>query len=175
MGRSTQGFTLVEAATAMAVLLVTLTIALPGLARLVERNRQSAAIGALVSQLAATRTAAISRNIPVALCPSAATDRCDQRSDWSHGWIMYSDPDGDRQPNSDADILRVGASIGNAKLRVLSSSGRPQIRYLPDGRTAGTNATFSLCDGPELVAEVVVNTVGRTRSGRTAAGQPCPL
>jgi len=60
-------------------------------------------------------------------------------------------------------------------LRVVSTTGRQQLRYLPDGRSAGTNLTISICNPKgELLGAVIVNNMGRARSERPKVPTACP-
>lgn len=173
MNARTQGFTLMEILTAMAVAVVALCIGLPSLGQMLDRHRQHAATNEMLAQLALARSWAIARGQPVALCPSTDRRQCDSRVEWSGEWIIYADPDGNRQPDRGSDILTASAAPGSPSLRVLSSSGRPQMRYLPDGRGAGNNLTFHLCNRQAIVAEVVVSAAGRARTVRRNDGPLC--
>jgi type IV fimbrial biogenesis protein FimT len=173
MNTRTQGFTLMEILTAMAVALVALCIAAPSFGQMLDRHRELVASNEMLAQLALARTWAISRGEPIALCPSTNRLHCDPGIEWSGSWIIYADPDGNRQPDRSSDILTISPAPGGARLRILSSAGRLQIRYLPDGRAAGTNLTFRLCNHQAVVAEVVVSATGRARSARLADRPMC--
>ena len=72
-------------------------------------------------------------------------------------------------------ILRVDLEPTSRKLRVVSTKGRPQLRYLPDGSSAGSNLTISICNNrQQLLGKVIVNNMGRPRSERPKAATPCP-
>ncbi len=47
---------------------------------------------------------------------------------------------------ADVPIVHVQAALG-AKVHLITSSGRTRIRFQPNGGNAGSNATFTLCDG----------------------------
>ncbi len=175
MATRTQGFTLLEATISLAAVLVVLSLGLPTFGRLFDRQRELATTNALLAHLALARSWAVARGHPVALCPSKTPGRCAPDIDWSGNWMIYADPDGDRQPNRRDDILTEAAAPGQPRLRVLSSSGRSQLRYLPDGRAAGSNLSFSVCRHNAMTAEVIVSATGRARSVRHADGQRCRL
>ncbi len=60
-------------------------------------------------------------------------------------------------------------------LKLTSTAGRKQVRYLPDGRSAGSNLTISICNQKgELLSSVIVNNVGRARSSRPTTPTACP-
>ena len=83
------------------------------------------------------------------------------------------DPDGNRQPDLPQDILRDENAPIHPSLRIVSSSGRVQLRYLPDGRSAGSNLTVRLCREDKLMGRVIVNNGGRVRSERASGSTPC--
>ena len=89
--------------------------------------------------------------------------------------MLFLDRDGNQRPDADGDILRRDLAPPSQHLRVVGTPGRPRLRYLPDGRSAGTNLTLSICsqDG-RLLGSVIVNNAGRPRSERPKRPQPCP-
>ena len=169
------GFTLVELMVATSVLGICACIALPSMGGLVERQRTSAAMNALMTHMALARIAAITYRTPAVLCPSTTGDACDAGTDWSGGWMLFLDANANRQRDTDEDIVRVEADPTSRHLAITSTSGRTTLRYLPDGRAAGTNLTLSICNRrAELLGQVVVNGMGRPRSDRPAIPTPCP-
>ncbi|WP_312236345.1 GspH/FimT family pseudopilin [Stenotrophomonas sp.] len=156
------GWTLLEVGIATAVLLILLSVALPATQRLLDRQRAASARHLLSSHLAFARLAAIQRRVDISMCPSIDGVRCSgDAAGWGQGWIIrptYAD-----------------TAIGDAVLRhqrlhyprgweIHSSSGRPHIRYLPDGRAWGTNLQLRICSHGDLRGRVVVNNSGRIRS-----------
>lgn len=88
--------------------------------------------------------------------------------------FIVLDPDGDRQPNLPEDLLRHEAVSLPDAFRIRSSSGRPQLRYLPNGMSTGSNLTVRICLQERLMTEVIVNNAGRARSRRNGGGENCP-
>ncbi len=159
-----------------AFILATLAlIALPSMDGLIERQRTRAATYALLNNLALARLTAVSRRSTAALCPSTDGITCARSTDWTNGWLLFLDRDGNRQPDTPGDIVRQDIPPASHHLRVVSSAGRRQVRYLPDGRSAGSNLTFSLCNAKgQLLAAVIVNNAGRARSERPKRPRACP-
>lgn len=173
--RRKAGFTLIELVTTMSVVAILASIAAPSFAGFLERQRASAAITSLMTHMALARVAAISRNQRSILCPSSDGVHCEASTDWSAGWMLFHDEDGNRMPDSSDEILRVDLEPTSRHLRVFSTTGRQQLRYLPDGRSAGTNLTISICNkDDELLGKVIVNNMGRPRSERPKLPMPCP-
>ncbi|MCE4073729.1 MULTISPECIES: GspH/FimT family pseudopilin [Stenotrophomonas] len=159
-----------------AFILVTLAIvALPSMEGLIERQRTRAATYALLNNLALARLTAVSRRGIAALCPSTDGTTCTRSSDWSNGWLLFLDRDGNRRPDTPDDIVRQDIPPASRHIRVVSSAGRRQVRYLPDGRSAGSNLTISLCNTKgRLLARVIVNNAGRARTARPRTPTACP-
>ena len=171
--RSRAGFSLVEALTVLAITAILLLVGVPSYAGLVESQRASSAMHLLTAHMASARSTAITYRIPTVVCPSDRAGGCRRDGDWSQGWLMFFDADGNRQPDSRQDILRDENAPIHPSLRIVSSAGRTQLRYLPDGRSAGSNLSVRLCREDKLLAQVIVNNTGRIRSETASGSTPC--
>lgn len=152
--RRQQGFTLGETLTALAVVGLSVSLAVPGLQSLARGNGEAAAVNQLVSSLHAARSAAITRNVRVALCPSTAGERCDAR-DWSEGWISFVDRngDGDRDP---AETVLEQASAP-APFAISSPDYPDALVFGADGRAqAPASGEFAVCGATDTVAGKVI-------------------
>ena len=167
------GFTLVEALTALAVSSICLVIGVPSYRVFVENQRTIGAMHLLTAHMASARNTAVSYRIPTVVCPSNQAGGCRKDGDWSQGWLMFFDGDGNRQPDLPEDILRDENAPIHPSLRILSSASRSQLRYLPDGRSSGTNLTIRLCREDKLLGRVIVSNAGRVRSEKTSGSSPC--
>jgi type IV fimbrial biogenesis protein FimT len=170
---SPTGFTLVESIIAAAVLAIFVVIGWPSLGRFVTVQRGIAATNLLVGHIAATRSSAVHRGRDAVLCPSRDGTSCAAGTDWSAGWIVFIDPDGDRVPASTADILLVERRPADTPIRIHSTAGRNSLRYRTDGYSIGSNLTLSVCSGGMQLAKIVVNNAGRPRSERSPEGESC--
>lgn len=168
-----KGFSLIEALIVMAVAAIGLAVGVPSYQGMTERTRISSAMHLLTAHMASARNTAISYRIPTVVCPSNQAGGCRTDGDWSQGWLMFFDPDGNRQPDLPQDILRDENAPIHPSLRIVSSGGRVQLRYLPDGRSAGSNLTVRLCREDKLMGRVIVNNGGRVRSERASGSTPC--
>ena len=170
-----KGFTLVELMVVVSVLAVLAGVAVPALAALLDAQRTSAAMSSLVGHMQLARMAAVTQRRPVILCPSEDGERCAPGGDWTGGWMMFVDRGDRNAPRAAEDLLRRDATPRSHALRLQGSAGRSYVRYMPDGRSAGTNLTIHVCDreGRKLGA-VVVNNAGRPRTERSPAGTACP-
>lgn len=172
--RRMAGLTLLEIVITLAIAMIGTAVGIPSYQHFIRQHELDASRHLLTSHFASARLTAVTHRRIVAVCPTDGLQTvCRKDGDWGTGWMMFMDPDGDRQPNGARDILRHEQPRPSPSLRIFSSRGRPQIRYLPDGRSAGSNLTVSFCRQRLLQAEVTVNNNGRIRS-RRASGGACP-
>ena len=97
MGKKVRGFTLIEMTLTVAILAVCAAVAAPVMGEVLERQRAGAAMGALATQMQLARMSAITYRQPAILCPSRDGAACDGSTDWSGGWMVFLDRDGNRQ------------------------------------------------------------------------------
>jgi type IV fimbrial biogenesis protein FimT len=143
-----------------------------------EAARAASAHADLVGSLAlaATRAGAIGRHAVV--CPSRDGATCTGTEDWSPGWIVFLDADEDGLADAGEQRLRrVPALAGQVRLR--SSAGRTRVTFQGNGGNAGSNLTFTLCDGrgPAKARALVLSNSGRWREApadAAAAAATCP-
>ncbi|WP_269790698.1 GspH/FimT family pseudopilin [Stenotrophomonas sp. Iso1] len=168
------GFTLIELVVCLAVFALLAAIAAPPLSALLERHRAIAAEHALIHHLQLARMTAVTHRKPAVLCPSLDGRSCSGGNDWSIGWLVFVDRAGKRTPEDPADIVRNDIHPTSSTLRLVSTRGRSNIRYQPDGRSAGSNLTISICSKEgTILAQVIVNNAGRPRSQRPKTPQSC--
>ncbi|MBP6625825.1 MAG: GspH/FimT family pseudopilin [Arenimonas sp.] len=165
-------FTLVELGATLAIAAVLLALALPPLTQLRAHVQTRSASHALSASFAGARLAAVTRRRPVSVCPVDAAGHCRSDGVWDQGWMVYYDPDRRRAPRAPSDILRT-AEPGKG-VRVRSSASRSHVRFLPQGRTGGSNLSLMVCSGHPRVdgTRVVLSNGGRIRSERLAPGHP---
>lgn len=163
--RPTSGFTLLEALIVMAAASVLACIAVPSF-RNAHASAHSASAKAVFVEtwLAAVNHSALT-GAEVVLCPGTPAG-CRAVSDWSDGWIAYADLDGDRARAPGETLLReIGPLQGGVHFR--STAGRTRLVFQPNGGNAGSNVTFTLCDGRGAAAatSLVMSNQGRLRLG----------
>ncbi|WP_374607456.1 GspH/FimT family pseudopilin [Thermomonas sp.] len=175
MRRRNAGFTLIEAVAAAAVISILAGIALPALQDAGEAARSGAAKGTLFDSWMSSVAHAANTGVEVVLCPGDANG-CRDGIDWTHGWIAYADLDGNRTRSPDETLLKQAEPLGG-KVHLRSTTGRTRMVFQPNGGNAGSNITWTLCDGrgPEAATTIVVANNGRLRTGTptAAAAQAC--
>jgi type IV fimbrial biogenesis protein FimT len=173
--RRTCGFSLLDLLIALTILGILLGIALPALRNAVARVQATSARTAITATLfdAQRNATVIGREIVV--CPATAT-QCIGGEDWSHGWIAFIDHDSDRLHGPGDQIVRQEEKLP-AGVRLHGTSGRPRIVYQPNGGSAGTNITFTLCDrrGPKSAQALILSNGARLRHepAKPAAAAAC--
>ena len=162
-----RGFSLIELATVLAIMAVMLGIALPDLRQIIRSQQLKAAAYDLFGAIDLTRTQAIARGGRVQLVPADGAT-----ADWSRGWVVFVDQDGDRRPGGDEEvIMRHGPLAPGIVVAAAFSSqqGAPYLAYNSMGRSCSDTSslaarwgTLSLVQGPHT-RRIKINMLGRAR------------
>jgi type IV fimbrial biogenesis protein FimT len=179
MARHARGFTLIELLIVLAVLGVLFGIALPAYTGFMEASRAGAAKSALLDTFtqSVNRAAVVGQH--AVLCPSLDGETCSGAPDWTVGWIAFIDRNNNRSRDPDDSLIaRHDALAGKVQLR--STVGRTRLVIQPNGGNAGSNVTFTICDGrgPAKAETIVLSNTGRLRYGtpsQKAIDETCPL
>jgi len=161
----TGGFTLIEAVIVLAVGSILIGVAVPAWSGAVQSAHATSAKADLVGTLTRSISHAASAGAEVVLCPGNR-DGCRITADWSKGWIAYADINGDRQHNTNETLLQEEPPLP-AHVHLRTTSGRTRLVFQPNGGNAGSNVTFTLCDGrgPAKATSLVLANDGRLRAG----------
>lgn len=170
---ATAGFSLVELLLVLGIASVVMAFALPSFARWIADAELRAGSSALSVALASARLRAIETRRPVSVCPLASGRSCAQGIDWSGGWMVFDDPRQAGEPTG-ADAIREVARMDAGAL-IRSTIGRTRLTFRPDGSSAGSNVTLTLChpDHHGLGRQIIVSNVGRARVGPLPPGFAC--
>ncbi len=166
MTQRMRGFTLIEAMFVLAVGGILVGAAVPAFTGTVENARSSSVKSDLLATLTRAISHAAAAGSEVVLCPGDSGG-CLSTTDWSGGWIAYADINGDRQRSANETLLQVEPALpGNVHLR--STVGRTRLVFQPNGGNAGSNVTFTLCDGrgAAQATTLVLANDGRLRTGK---------
>ena len=161
-----RGFTLIELMLTLAVFAILAAAAAPALGSLIESTESRTARSALITALNTARIFAASKTAHVVACPSADREYCGRTTEWQQGWIVFIDADGDGLRDAVEDLIEVTEAQPEG-VAITSTAGRTRVLYRPDGSSAGSNVTFTICDrrGPEHASALVINNAGRVRHG----------
>lgn len=169
MHKRTRGFTLIEAMVVLALLALLMGVATPSFTRMINAQQLRSASIDLATALSVARHAAITRRQPVLV------DNGD--GDWTSGWRIFVDLNGNASLDGDEPILRVGAPVA-ARVRISGNTPVSRyVRYTPTGQTkllggAFQAGTITLCheDGQQQVRKLVLSASGRLRTLKEMAG-----
>jgi len=162
------GFSLVEVIATMAIAAIVLSVGIPSFQSYIQNNRQTIAINELATALQLARNSAISRRVRVTVCKSPDSSNCiagSSTGDWTQGWIIFTDADGNNTRDANEDILRVhGAIQGNVTISG-GNNTNDRIAFNPNGLLASLNGTITYCDsrGNSHASALVISRTGRVR------------
>jgi type IV fimbrial biogenesis protein FimT len=161
------GYSLPELLVVLAIAAILAGLALPHFGPMIRALQLKAAANDLFGAIDLARTEAIARGRRVQLVPLDAGGR-----DWSHGWVVFVDQDGDRRPGFGEEVIqRYGAPANGIAVDVAFSSqqGASYLAYNSMGRSCSdTNSlaarfgTLSLVQG-EQIRRIKINMLGRAR------------
>lgn len=171
--RKNSGFTLIELMVTLAVVAIVATIAVPMMSDVITRSRTTAAFNELQGLVGYARSE--SAKLPggaVFLCSSNNGTACTGEVDWSTGWLIARDANGDGSFDAGDTVLRVmGALSSGISLKVKSGASAnfntASVMLNRNGAPAGGNqVTFMLCDafGASEARGVILSVSGQARS-----------
>lgn len=143
-GFKQRGFTLIEAMTAVAILAILASIALPGMAQFLAARRVEDAARRIGEDLAFARNEAVKRNSPVLMCAGAsgACEDAPATTDWATGWRVCYDPNADGACEAtdakDPNPMRTISAVTNT-ITVTGPTSR--LSFNPNGTITSTNFT----------------------------------
>ncbi len=169
--RATHGHTLLELLLTLAIASTVLVLAVPAMGDVVARSRQATEINALFHAVHLARKESIMRRRVVSLCPSPDGRRCRPGRDWSGGWIMFENRDGDEPPAVDAGepVLQVHSIRDDIRLTANRQGFTLRATFL-----RATNGTLVACDRAGRIPPkaLVVSYTGRPRVAlRSTSGE----
>ncbi len=175
------GVTLIEALVVLALLAILAALAAPALGQMVAQQRLNATAAEMVGALALTRSEAIRQGQRVVLCRAgpepAPNQRCATNSNtvsapehqWTAGWLLFADLNGNAQRDDGETLLRVGSAAPAGVVVVGNMHVARYVSYMPQGHTllvtgAFQAGTIALCQpGSSPMLGIVISRNGRPR------------
>ena len=157
------GFTLVELLVVIAIAAILASLAAPSFVSLMNSTRQGSAQSQLLADLNRARSEAIKRNSRVLLCNTSDGAACTALTNWSAGWLVCFDADGNDACDSTSatnpnPIVRRGALDTSL---TLTASATP-VRFNPNGTQGGGGAVTLALAGSWDGAQTKTLTVSAT-------------
>lgn len=160
----------------MAIVAILLTTGTPAIKNYSWNLRLRSAMDSLHTDLNFARGRAIGDNTQTVVCPANNPQDCSGTASWQHGWIVFTDINGDRSRQAIEPLLKhTGAT---ELLDITSSRSRSSLRFYPNGSAPGTNTSIVFCDprGAVHAGKIIVSNSGRIRqvTGDISPTENCP-
>jgi type IV fimbrial biogenesis protein FimT len=177
------GFTMVELMITIVVVSVLMTIAIPGFMDFVKNNRVTGQANSFVVSTQMARNEAVKRGAGTTLCAANADlDDCSDSTDWSNGWIVFSDLNRDGAINTVTGTATSGSTCLETEDCLINTVARPSrstltasassIGFLPTGHLSGGEVTLTLkaddCEQKQK-RSIIITAQGHTN----ITEQPC--
>ncbi|RKF18878.1 prepilin-type N-terminal cleavage/methylation domain-containing protein [Alginatibacterium sediminis] len=143
-----RGFTLIELLIAVAVLAITLALAIPSYSLFIQKDAASAGATNLSRTLNYARSEAVSRDVSITINPVNAN--------WHEGWVI----------NEGVNVVR---NIQSADSRLVYVGAPASVEYLPTGFvniTPGTELQWTITPNEcvsEAIRRISLNALGRVK------------
>jgi len=153
------GFTLIELMVTLAIAAILLTVAIPSFNTTIKNNRIVTDANRLVSTIGLARSEAVKLGRTATVCVSADQATCTGETDWTLGWMVWVDANGNAVLDAGEERGFVDAFPGNS---VTFTSAASQIQFTSQG-AATAAVTLDLCDdrAGETGKRINVSNTGR--------------
>lgn len=181
------GYTLLELLTALTVMLILITLALPSFSSMVRRTQGETLMFSLLDAAQLARSSAVAHRESVVFCASGDQQRCED--DWTKGAMVFTDPNNNRTVDRNEKILTtLPPTPEDSRLTLRAALNKQYLRYMSNGMLENTAGSFIYCPAHATERDarnLIFNRTGRMRLGydhnrdgipENAEGQPvrCP-
>ena len=144
-----KGFTLIELLITIVVASILLATGVPSIMQMIKNNRVTTQANKLVTAIQLARNEAVKRGTRTTLCAANANlDNCSSSTNWTNGWIVFSNLNGDMTADTGTDACLetedclMRASDGASRSTLTGDD--TAIHFLPTGYTANGPVKFTL-------------------------------
>lgn len=138
--RHEQGFTLIELIVSITILAILLGIGVPSFTNVIRSNQITAQTNALVSSLTFARSEATKRSARISICGNNA-GTCSGNTNWSGGWLVITDQDGDGAIDAGTDTLLQASNTPPSGIVI--TVGNTALTYSANGESTA-QTVFSI-------------------------------
>ena len=172
-----RGTTLVELLMVLAITAILGSIALPSMREMIEVRRLDTAAADLFGAIDLTRSQAIARGDKVQLVPLEP-----KGADWSGGWVVFVDDDGDRRPGPGEEVIASHGPVAEGivfSFNFTSNKLPYYIAYSASGRSCRDNSSLAARWGTislhqdGRIRRIKINMLGRARMCRPEYDLTC--
>jgi type IV fimbrial biogenesis protein FimT len=161
------GFTLIEVMVVVIIVAILLAVAAPGYRELIGNNRIVSEVYALRATLSHARTEALARRASVVVCPTTDGAACADSDDWSTGYLVFVDTDGDGAADpTDPDEEIIQRETDERSVDIEFDNPARLVRFGANGIALGFEGIFTFCDdrGAQKARGLILNPVGSLRA-----------
>lgn len=145
----------------VALAAILMMLAIPSFTNQLRGWQRDSATKALTAHLQLARSEAIKTSRRVVMCSSTNGTACAESVEWSTGWIVFIDGDGDEALGTgETTLVSRGASTGLASMK----SGIKSLSFMPNGLLASNPSSFEVIPlgrGGVKFNKVTINRIGR--------------
>jgi len=152
----------------MAIAIIVLTIGVPSFQASISNNRKTTAVNDLTTALSMARSTAITRRQQITVCKSNDGAICNTGAgsgDWTQGWMMFTNPNGDTVLDAGEELLRVHGKLPGNGSFIGNNNVVNRVSFSPQGLARGSNGTITYCDsrGATKASALVIAVSGQVR------------
>jgi len=163
------GFTLIELMVTVVLLAIMVNMVMP-LGQLAEGFKLDYVNQRIYSSAVLAKSEAIKRSSTVSVCRSTNGTSCDTGPDWSDGWVVFVNPNGNNSIDPGEDVIRVFSPI-RSPVTFSWDSGQ-LLTFLSRGSPV-SQGTFTLCPATARVVPERQVTVSGSGLIRKREGANC--
>ncbi len=174
--RRATGFTLIELMITLIIVGILLGIGVPNFTELIRTNQTVTQTNKFTRDINYARSEAVRRGVDVVVCKSSSGGGCTAASNWSNGWIVFTDLNADNVFNGADELLQVAEGLDANYTLSAGGAFATSVAFAPSGALSTGMAAdkFTVCrpDGDETLSRDI--DVGITGRVSVTIADACP-